>query len=244
MTIHPTVIIDPTAIIGENVDFSPRVVIHSGVIIGNDVKIGANVVIYPDVKIGDRTIISANSTIQERTIIGADCIIQNGAVIGSEGFGFVPTKTGWYKMQQSGYVILEDGVKIGCNVTIDRPAVGITKIGKNTILDNMVHIGHNSSLGENCQFDPQVGLAGGTKVGNNVKLGLQTGIANQALIKDGANSNIGTGIASKVSAGKTISGNPYLEHQEWVKSTETFIAMPAFYTKLQQILKQGNQDEN
>lgn len=103
--------------------------IQEGVEIGDGAIIHPNVVIYPDTKIGDRTILHANCTIHERTRIGADCVIHSGAVIGAEGFGFVPSRTGWLKMEQSGYTILEDGVVVGCNTAIDRPAVGETRVG-------------------------------------------------------------------------------------------------------------------
>ena len=121
--IHSTAVIHPTAKIGNDVYIGAHVVISQGVEIGNDAIIHPNVVIYPEVKIGDRITLHANSTIHERTQIGADCVIHSGAVIGAEGFGFVPTRTGWLKMEQSGYTVLEDGVEVGCNTSIDRPAV-------------------------------------------------------------------------------------------------------------------------
>jgi len=135
--IHPTAVIHPTAHIGNGVYIGPHVVISQGVEIGNLAVIHPNVVIYPEVKIGDRTTLHANCTIHERSLIGADCVIHSGAVIGAEGFGFVPTRTGWLKMEQSGYTVLEDGVEVGCNTAIDRPAVGETRIGKNTKIDNL-----------------------------------------------------------------------------------------------------------
>src|ERR687886_2107373 len=130
--IHPTAVIHPSAEIGKDVYIGAHVVIQPGVKIGNQVCIHPNVVIYPEAQIGDRTILHANCTIHERSRIGADCVIHSGAVIGAEGFGFVPTPKGWFKMEQSGCTVLEDGVEVGCNSTIDRPAVGETRVGRNT----------------------------------------------------------------------------------------------------------------
>ena len=177
--IHPTAVIHPTAKVGDDVYIGPHAVIQHGVEIGNGAIIHPNVVIYPEAKIGDRTTLHANCTIHERTRIGADCVIHSGAVIGAEGFGFVPTRTGWVKMEQSGYTVLEDGVEIGCNTAIDRPAVGETRVGRNTIIDNLVQIGHGSQIGSGCAIAGQAGMAGGVKVGNRVILAGQTGIANQ-----------------------------------------------------------------
>ena len=101
-------------------------------------------------------------------------MIHSGAVIGSEGFGFVPSAQGWVKLEQSGYTVLEDRVEVGCNSTVDRPAVGETRIGYNSKLDNLVHVGHNCRIGQNCILAGQSGMAGGGKTGNWVILGGQS----------------------------------------------------------------------
>ena len=84
---HPSAVLDPTVVMGEEVAIGAHVVIHSNVTIGNSVQIHANVVIYPGVRICDRTILHANCVIHEGTMIGANCIIHSGAVIGAAGFG-------------------------------------------------------------------------------------------------------------------------------------------------------------
>lgn len=233
--IHPSATIDSTAKIGQDVYIGANVVIHEGVTIGDNVSIHANVVVYPQVQIGDRTILQANCTIQERSQIGNDCVIQNGAVIGGEGFGFVPILKGWYKMQQSGYVILDDGVEIGCNSTVDRPAVGITRIGKNTKLDNLVHIGHSCKVGENCAIAAQTGLAGGVTVGNRVILAGQVGVANQAKIGDGAIASAQTGIHNDIPAGEVVSGSPAVPNKLYLKVSAIYKKLPEIYKKIKSI---------
>ncbi|MBR8826726.1 MAG: UDP-3-O-(3-hydroxymyristoyl)glucosamine N-acyltransferase [Gomphosphaeria aponina SAG 52.96 = DSM 107014] len=235
--IHPTAVIDPATELGDDVYVGPQVVIQQGVKIGNGVCIHPHVVIYPGVSIGDRTILHANCTIHERTQIGADCVIHSGAVIGAEGFGFVPTATGWFKMEQSGYTVLEDGVEVGCNSAVDRPAVGETRIGKNTKLDNLVHIGHNSQIGENCAMAAQVGLAGGVKVGNRVLLGGQVGIANQVKIGDGAIATAQTGIHGDIPPGEIVSGSPAVANKLFLKVSAIYKRLPEIYQTFKQLKK-------
>ncbi|GAB4534889.1 MAG: UDP-3-O-(3-hydroxymyristoyl)glucosamine N-acyltransferase [Pleurocapsa sp.] len=222
-------VIDTSAVIGKDVYIGANVVIHSGVTLGDRVCIHPNVVIYPDVEIGDNTILHANCTIHERSKIGANCVIHSGAVIGAEGFGFVPTAQGWYKMEQSGYTVLEDGVEIGCNSTVDRPAVGETRIGRNTKLDNLVQIGHGCQIGENCVMAAQVGLAGGAIVGKGVMLGGQVGVANQVQIGDGAIATGQTGITGNVAAGEMVSGMPHIPSKLYRRLFVMYKRLPEIY---------------
>lgn len=235
--IHPTAVIHPSVQLGKDLRIGAHVVIQPGVKIGDLVCIHPNVVIYPDSEIGDRTVLHANCTIHERTRIGADCVIHSGAVIGAEGFGFVPTASGWFKMEQSGCTVLEDGVEIGCNSTIDRPAVGETRIGRNTKMDNMVHIGHGCQIGANCAIAAQVGMAGGTKVGNQVILAGQVGIANQAKVGDGVIASAKTGIHSDIEPGAVVSGYPAIPHKIWLKAATVYRRIPEMYQTLKQLQK-------
>jgi UDP-3-O-[3-hydroxymyristoyl] glucosamine N-acyltransferase len=187
------------------------------------------------VQIGDRTVLHANCTIQERAIIGADCVIHSGAVIGAEGFGFVPTPEGWFKMEQSGRTVLEDGVEVGCNSTIDRPAVGETRVARNTKIDNLVQIAHGCQIGENCAFAAQVGLAGGVKIGNRVILGGQVGVANQATIGDGAIGAAKAGIHSNVAPGAVVCGVPALPRKVFLKASAVYQRLPEMYQTLKQL---------
>ena len=233
--IRPSAVIHPSAQIGKDVYIGAHVVIQPGVKIGDEVCIHPNVVIYPDAQIGDRTVLHANCSIHERSRIGADCVIHSGAVIGAEGFGFVPTPKGWFKMEQSGCTVLEDGVEVGCNSTIDRPAVGETRVGRNTKIDNLVQIGHGCQVGKNCAFAAQVGMAGGVKVGNGVILAGQAGIANQAKIGDGAIASAKAGIHNDVEPGAIVSGIPALPHKHFLKVAAVYSRLPEIYQTLKQL---------
>ncbi len=236
--IHPTAAIHPSAQIGENVYIGPHVAVQAGVKIGNGVCIHPNVVIYPQVEVGDRTVLHANCTIHERTRIGVDCVIHSGAVIGAEGFGFVPTPTGWFKMEQSGYTVLENGVEVGCNSTVDRPSVGETRIGQNTKIDNLVQIAHGCQVGANCIMAGQVGLSGRVKVGNRVILAGQVGVVDQVKIGDGAIATAKAGIHKDVEPGAIVTGIPAIPHKLFVKAAAIYHRLPEMYQSLKQVQRQ------
>lgn len=236
--IHPRAVIDPSAQLGQDVAIGANVVIQAGVTLGDRVCIHPNVVIYPEVQIGANTVLHANCTIHERSQIGADCVIHSGAVIGAEGFGFVPVPEGWLKMEQSGHVVLQDGVEVGCNSTIDRPALGTTQIGRNTKIDNLVHIGHGCQVGENCIMAGQVGLSGAVEVGNRVIMAGQVGIVDHVKIGDGAIASAKAGVHSDVEAGAIVTGVPAIPHKLFIKATAVFNRLPEMHQTLRQVQKQ------
>ena len=238
-TVHSTAVIDPNTKLGKEIYIGANVVIQRGVKIGDRACIHPNVVIYPDVVIGENTILHANCTIHERSRIGSNCVIHSGAVIGAEGFGFVPTADGWYKIEQSGYTVLEDGVEIGCNSAVDRPTVGETRIGRNTKLDNLVQIGHGCQIGQNCAMAGQVGLAGGAVIGNRVMLGGQVGVANQVKIGDGAIATGQTGITANVGAGEMVSGTPHIPSKLYRKLFVMYKRLPEMYRLYKEMTKKG-----
>ncbi|MEM6752586.1 MAG: UDP-3-O-(3-hydroxymyristoyl)glucosamine N-acyltransferase [Cyanobacteria bacterium P01_C01_bin.38] len=233
--IHPSAVIHETAKIGQNVYIGAHAVIQQNVEIGNNVCIHPNVVIYPDVKIGDRTVLHANCTIQERSRIGNDCVINSGTVIGAEGFGYVPTKEGWFKMEQSGYTVVEDKVEIGSNSAIDRPAVGETRIGSNTVIDNLVQIGHGTKVGFGCAIAGQTATAGGVRIGNRVIIAGQSGIANQVKIGDGAIVSAKAGVHGNVAPGEIVSGNPAVPYKIYLKSSAIIQKLPEIYQYIRKL---------
>ena len=240
--IHPTATIHPSAQIGEAVYIGPHVAIQAGVKIGNGVCIHPNVAIYPQVEIGDRTVLHANCTIHERSRIGADCVIHSGAVIGSEGFGFVPSPTGLFKMNQSGCTVLEDGVEIGCNSAIDRPAIGETRIGRNTKVDNLVQVAHGCQVGQNCALASQVGLSGRVKVGDGVILAGQVGVADGVEIGAGAIATAQSGLHKDVPPDTIVSGYPAIPNKQWLKTAAIYNRLPEMSRELRRLQRQSKQD--
>jgi UDP-3-O-[3-hydroxymyristoyl] glucosamine N-acyltransferase len=236
--IHPTAVIDPTVQIGREVSIGAYAVIRAGVKLGDGVCVHPQVVIYPEAKVGERTVLHAGCVIHERTQIGADCVIHSGAVIGAEGFGFVPSAEGWVKLEQSGITVLEDRVEVGCNATVDRPAVGETRIGHNSKLDNLVHIGHNCQIGQNCILAAQVGMAGGGKTGNWVILGGQVGVANQAEIGDKVQAGAKAGLHGSIAAGSVMMGNPASPYKTFLKASAIYNRLPEMHQSLRELQRQ------
>ena len=229
---HPSASIDPSATLGQDVAVGAGAVIQAGATLGEGVRVHPGAVVYPQAEVGERSVLHANCVVEERACIGPDCVIHSGATIGGEGFGFVQTAQGWYKMPQSGRTVLEAGVEVGCNSNIDRPAVGETRVGRNTKIDNAVQIGHGCRIGEACALASQVGLAGGVTIGNRVLLGGQVGVANQAHVGDGAVATAKAGVTSNVGAGQVVSGYPLLPHSLFLRVSAIYRRLPELYQSI------------
>ena len=233
--IHPLAVVDPSVKLGQNVSIGAGAAIYGDVVVGDGVCIFANVTLYPGVTVGAGSVLHANCVIHERTRLGDRCVIHSGCSIGGEGFGFVPSAAGWVKLEQTGCVVLDDGVEVGSNCTIDRPAMGETRIGANTKLDNMVHIGHGCILGRNCAIAAQTGLAGGVVLEDGVILAGQVGVANRVRIGRGAIASSKAGVHHDVPAGQIVSGFPAVPNVLWLKTSAILNRLPDMYRTLKKL---------
>ncbi len=239
--------IHPSAVIADRVQLGAGVSVAANVTIGDDTRIGARTVIHPgvviygNVEIGDRCELHANAVLHPGCRIGDGCVVHSNAVVGSEGFGFVPTAKGWRKMPQTGLVVLEDGVEIGCGSTIDRPSVGETRLGAGTKVDNLVQIGHGVVTGRGCALASQVGIAGGARLGNGVILAGQVGVANRAVIGDRAIASSKSGIHGEIAAGEVVSGYPAIPNRLWLRCSAAFSKLPEMTKQLRQLQRQIEQ---
>jgi UDP-3-O-[3-hydroxymyristoyl] glucosamine N-acyltransferase len=231
--IHPSAVISPTAKIGRNPSIGAHVVVADDVFLGDNVRLYPNVSIYTGAALGDDCIIHANTVIREYVRLGHRVIVQNGAVIGGDGFGFARQSDGaYYKIVQSGTVIIEDDVEIGANTAVDRATVGATVIKRGAKLDNLVHIGHGCVIGENTLMAAQVGLAGSTKVGRNVMLGGQVGSAGHLTIGDNAGVTAQSGLPHDVESNALVSGSPAIDHALWRKASALYGKLPELAKRL------------
>jgi UDP-3-O-[3-hydroxymyristoyl] glucosamine N-acyltransferase len=193
---------------GADVSVYPGAYIADGVVLGDRVTIHPGVVLYPGVVLGDDVTLHANVSVRERCRIGNRVIVHNGAVIGSDGFGYAPDGSDWYKIPQIGIVVLEDDVEIGANTVIDRAALEVTRIGRGTKIDNLVQVGHNCVLGEHCLLVSQVGVAGSSRLGNYVILGGQAGIAGHLKIGNRVSVAAQAGVMHNIPDGEKWMGSP------------------------------------
>jgi len=212
---------------------APDATIAAFVSVGAGVRVGAGTLVYPHVTIGDDAVIGdgcvihARVSIRERVTIGNRVVIQDGAVIGSDGFGFAHQADGThYKIPQTGGVVIEDDVEIGANSTIDRPAVGETRIGAGTKIDNLVQVAHGVTIGRDVLLAAQVGIAGSTTIEDRVTLAGQVGVAGHLTLGKGVVASAQTGIPNSVEAGTFVSGYPAIENRDWLKSSAVFRRLP------------------
>jgi UDP-3-O-[3-hydroxymyristoyl] glucosamine N-acyltransferase len=225
--IHPSAVVDPSAKLGRNAHVGPYVVIGADVEIGDDCVLLAHAVIYQGARIGNRFFAHAHAVVREHCRLGDDVILQNGAIIGADGFGFAKNDQGsWYKIVQSGVTVLEDKVEVQANATVDRASIGETRISADAKIDNLVQVGHGSSVGEHTMLCAQVGLAGSTEVGNNVILAGQVGVAGHCHIGDNVVATAQSGIPNDVAAGTIVSGYPAVDNKNWLRSVAVFNKLP------------------
>ena len=237
-TVHPTAVIGDRVQLGAGVSIGAHVCIADGSRIGSHTVLHPGVVIYRDVEVGDNCVVHANAVLHPGSRLHRYCVVHSTAVIGSEGFGFVPTARGWRKMPQTGLVVLEEGVEVGCGSTIDRPSVGETRIGAGTKIDNLVQIGHGVETGKGCALASQVGIAGGARLGNGVILAGQVGVANRAQIGDRAIASSKSGIHGEVAAGDVVSGYPAISNRLWLRCSAAFAKLPELAKQLREVKKE------
>lgn len=222
----PAANVSESATTGEGVSIYPGACIGRNVVIGDRSVIHSGAVLYDNVVVGEDCTIHANAVVRERCRIGSRCIIQPGAVIGSDGFGYAPDGSGYYRIPQIGIVVLDDDVEIGANSCIDRAAIEVTRIRRGTKLDNLVQIAHNCQIGEDCMIVSQVGISGSTKIGNHVTLAGQVGVAGHLTIGDNVLVGAQSGVPSSLPANAAYSGTPTMPHKDWLKSAMVVPRLP------------------
>jgi UDP-3-O-[3-hydroxymyristoyl] glucosamine N-acyltransferase len=238
--IHPTAVIHPTARLGQNCHIGPHVVIDAHAVIGDDATLLAHTVIYPGVRIGARFFAHAHAIVREGCVLGDDVVLQNGAIIGADGFGFAKEDNGrWYKIPQSGPAILADRVEVQANACIDRASVGETRIGPGAKIDNLVQVGHGSTVGENTLLCAQVGLAGSSHLGRNVILAGQAAVAGHCTIGDGAILTAQSAVSHDVAPGKVMSGSPGLDNKLWLRCVAAYSRLPELVKLLRKTQASG-----
>tara|TARA_Y100001970_G_scaffold95369_1_gene120182 strand:+ start:32025 stop:33005 length:981 start_codon:yes stop_codon:yes gene_type:complete len=201
----------------KKVKFGKNVLVGKNIKIGKNCLIGHNTIIEKNVMIGSNCSIGSNVIIRN-TIIKDNVNILDGCVIGKKGFGFFPNNEKNIRYPHIGIVIINENCEIGCGSTIDRGSLSNTIIGKNTYLDNQVHIAHNNKIGDNCIVAGQVGFAGSSTLGNNVMIGGQSGVSGHLKIGNNVQIGGGSGVIKDIPDNTKVMGYPAKNLREFIKN--------------------------
>jgi UDP-3-O-[3-hydroxymyristoyl] glucosamine N-acyltransferase len=238
--------VHPAAIVGEGAKIATDSFIGAYAVIGNGSEvatgsyIGNGCSIGTQVRIGPGSVIHPNVSIYDGVRIGARAIVHSGCVIGADGFGFTLSGDRYEKFPQVGTVEIGDDVEIGANCCIDRAALGVTRIGNGTKLDNLVHVGHNCIIGNHVVVAAQTGFSGSVSVGDYAVIGGQAGIGEKAQIESRAIVGGKAGIltSQKVRAGEPVWGIPARPLRKHLKNLAYVNKLPELKEQLDELRKQ------
>ena len=165
-------------------------------------------------------IVNSSNVIIRNTVVGSNVKILDNCVIGKHGFGFFPNNNKNLRYPHIGIVQIKDNCEIGCGSTIDRGSMSNTVIGKNTFLDNQIHVAHNVKIGENTIIAGQVGIAGSSIIGKNVKIGGQAGISGHLKIGNNVEIAGGSGVIKDISDNSKVMGYPAKNIRQFLKDNK------------------------
>ncbi len=239
--------IHATAIVGTDAELAADVYIAAHVRIGARARIGERTQIHTggrigdDVTIGNRCVIHDNVVVYENVVIGDNVILHAGAVIGADGFGYVRDgENGYVKFPQIGTVIIEDDVEIGANSCVDRGALGATRIGRGTKIDNLVQVAHNVQIGERVVIAAQTGISGSCIIEDDCIIGGQVGIADHARLRRGAIVGAQAGVLpGKIVRGAAVMwGTPARPLEEFKRTNAMLGRLPQMREELERLRRQ------
>jgi UDP-3-O-[3-hydroxymyristoyl] glucosamine N-acyltransferase len=185
-TIHPTAVVADNADIALTAYVGPNVSVGEYARVGPFTRIEAGVVLGANVTVGDDCVLHPNVVLYDGVSIGNRVILHAGVCLGADGFGYVRHDLGYQKFPQIGTVVIEDDVEIGAHTCVDRAALGRTRIGRGTKLDNMVHVGHNCDIGERVVIAAQTGISGSVVIEDDAVIGGQVGFGDHTRVQSGA----------------------------------------------------------
>ena len=233
--VHPSAVVAADVVLGDGASIGPLTSVGAGSAICERTSLGPGCVLGRGVVVGADCIIHPRVVIEDGCRIGDRCIINSGTVIGSDGFGFATVDGVHHKVPQVGIVVVEDDVEIGANGCIDRAALGETRIGSGTKVDNLVQIAHNVQIGAHCLLVAQVGISGSTRIGHHTIFAGQSGCSGHLEIGNGVVLSARAVAIKDVPDGVTLSGYPARPHREWLKTQANLQRLDGLREKVKQL---------
>ena len=237
------VVLGAGVVAGSGVVLDDRVIVAPGCFLGSRLRVGEESLLGPGVRINEEVELGSMVDLRAGVVIEHGCAIGNrvrihaNSVIGADGFGFAPTpESTWVKIEQLGRVVIGDDVEIGALCSIDRGALGDTRIGRGSKLDNQIQIGHNVCIGEHCAIAGCVGIAGSTELGDRVRVGGGAGILGHLRIADDVVIAAMSLISESISApGFYGSSYPQMRNADWERSAAIVRQLPQLRRRLMRL---------
>ncbi|HEX3127784.1 MAG TPA: UDP-3-O-(3-hydroxymyristoyl)glucosamine N-acyltransferase [Thermoanaerobaculia bacterium] len=241
--VHSTAVIAPDASVDPTAHVGPYAVIGAGTKVGPGAAVHAHVVIGRGCEVGEGAVLHPHAVLYDDTRVGAGAIVHAGVILGADGFGYATHKGQHHKVPQVGRVVLEDGVEVGANTTIDRATLGETRIGQGTKIDNLVQVGHNVKVGRHCILCGQAGIAGSTELGSYVVLAGQAGVSGHIKLGDGVQVAAKSAALSPVEPGMQVAGIPAVELRKWRRQAVLIARLEEMSRRVRALEKRLNVEE-
>ena len=224
---------------GAGVWVGPHACIGKGAQVGARSRIGAGCTIGDGSSVGADCLLHARVTLYRGVTVGDRAVLHSGCVLGADGFGLVFTGGRYEKFPQIGRVEVGDDVEIGANSCVDRAALGVTRIGDGSKLDNLVHIGHNCQVGRHVVIAAQTGFSGGVVIEDYAVIGGQVGIGDKARVETGAVLGSGCGVLTSkiVRKGQVVWGTPARPLKEYLEQLARMARLPELQRQVAELRK-------
>lgn len=239
--VHRSAVVDSDARVHATAHVGPCVVLERGVRVGARSAVLAGAFVGEGSEMGEDSVLHPGVVLYPGTVVGSRVVVHARAVLGSDGFGYSSGRDGHVKIPHRGRVVVEDDVEIGAGTCVDRGAMGDTRIGRGTKIDNLVQVGHNVDVGAACLLVAQSGISGSTTLADGVVLAGQSGVAGHLTVGAGARIAAKSAVLQDVEPGATVGGIPAIPLAAWKRAALMFTKLPDLFRRVRAI--EGKSEE-